>query len=185
MIFIDLWKAFDTVHHATLLNELQSISISGGVLNLLKSLLQNCSQQVRIKNTFSSSMASRTGVQQGYIHSPSFWPIFINDLLSTMHFLKFHACADDTIFYDCSSSINDLTHHAQHDIDKVNSWCVKNKLIINTEKSHFLLKSNSNEKVSLPPNQTHLHQSSKSTLLDCTVNEQLKWGDHINNLLLN
>ena len=54
-IFLDLSKAFDTLNHALLFDNLKHYGIKDGALNLLNSYLSDRQQFVQINNNKSSS----------------------------------------------------------------------------------------------------------------------------------
>ena len=81
IIFLDIKKAFDTVHHTILLEKLQHYGIGGTVLTWFKSFLVNRWQQTKIGNFISNHAAIRCGVPQGSILGPILFSIFINDIM--------------------------------------------------------------------------------------------------------
>ena len=65
-IFLDLFKAFDTVTHKILLNNMKSnFSIRGIALNLFACYLSNREQYTKIGNKNSNLHKITCGVQQG------------------------------------------------------------------------------------------------------------------------
>ena len=68
--FLDLAKAFDTVHHQILLDKLYNYRIRGSAYNLLKSYLTNRQQRVKINNKISQFESVTTGVPQGTMLGP-------------------------------------------------------------------------------------------------------------------
>ena len=49
------------------------------------------------------------------------------------------AYADDTVFIAKSHNIYHLERSCNNDLDMIERWCMDNKMVINTKKSHFLL----------------------------------------------
>ena len=80
MELLDLSKAFDSVHHATLLNKLRHIGASPEVVKWFESYLTGRSQFVRIGTSVSSSLDITHGVPQGAILSPLLFSIYVNEL---------------------------------------------------------------------------------------------------------
>ena len=78
-IFIDFFKAFDTLSYDILLYKLKFYGISGVEYKLLSSYLSNRKQYVMFNNKTSEFTEIRTGVPQGSILGPLLFSIYIND----------------------------------------------------------------------------------------------------------
>jgi retron-type reverse transcriptase len=76
LILLDLSKAFDSVHHQTLLNKLRHIGASLEEVKWFESYLTGRSQFVRIGTSVSSSLDITHGVPQGAILSPLLFSIY-------------------------------------------------------------------------------------------------------------
>ena len=182
LLFIDFQKAFDMVPHDILLTKLKQAGIQGQALKLLTSFLKDRSQKVRIGKTFSSPLPIKRGVPQGSILSPTLFSIFINDLLSLTKHLESHAYADDTVFYGSFSSMTELESQTQTDINSIVSWCHNNGMIINSTKSHYVIK-NCSGPVNLHINNVPLTKLPTSKLLGFVINDRLDWRDHLNTVI--
>ena len=69
-IFLDFSKAFDTVHHETLLSILHSLGFRGHFYNILADYLSGRHFRVKLNGTFSQYSPISQGVPQGSIISP-------------------------------------------------------------------------------------------------------------------
>ena len=78
--FLDISKAFDKVWHEGLLYKLESIGISGNLLNLFRSFLNDRYQRVVINGQHSDWAPILAGVAQGSILGSLLFLIYINDL---------------------------------------------------------------------------------------------------------
>ena len=96
--FLDISKAFDKVWHEGLLFKLEHIGISGNLLNLLKSFLNNRFQRVVLNGQCSNWSSNLAGVPQGSILGPLIFVIYINDLPEGLE-SKVKFFADDTSLF--------------------------------------------------------------------------------------
>ena len=69
-VFIDLIKAFDTISHSKLLQNLSLYGIKGQELQWCKDYLFNCQGSVHFNNCISQREMFSTGVPQGSILGP-------------------------------------------------------------------------------------------------------------------
>ena len=70
LVFLDISKAFDTIHHEILLRKLGVYGIRGFALSWFASYLANRSQCVSIDNCMSNSVFTTFGVPQRLILGP-------------------------------------------------------------------------------------------------------------------
>jgi exonuclease III len=79
-IFIDFWKAYDTVPHEALFYKLECTGVTGRALNFFRGLYKNSTSRVRVGTTLSEEVKLRRGQRQGAPESPDLFNVFINDL---------------------------------------------------------------------------------------------------------
>lgn len=114
-LFCDLSKAFDCVHHETLLKKLEFYGVRGMALKWCKSYLLGRKQKVMVRHEskmgectdHSSGWETITsGVPQGSVLGPLFFLIGINDIQKFMKHIKLTLFADDitaVIIQNCIS----------------------------------------------------------------------------------
>ena len=90
-------KAFDKVWHAGLLHKLKSYQISVQIFGLISSLFNNKWLWIALGGESSKEYPVNAEVPQGSILDPTFFLLYINDLL-----------ADDTILYSGCDQASDL-----------------------------------------------------------------------------
>ena len=95
-VFIDLEKAFDTVHHEILLQKLEFYGIRGICNQWFRSYLANREQRVTLDGKSSSYMRVTCGVPQGSILGPLLFLLYINDMKNSVEYSVLHHFADDT-----------------------------------------------------------------------------------------
>ena len=123
-----LCKAFDTVPYKRLLKKLQAYGIHGQILRWIEAFLDNRQQQVCVGSSHSEWMDVRSGIPQGSVLGPTLFPIYINDIPSTVENVV-KLFADDTKIYRVINSDCDSLS-LQDDLDNLVDW----QLRFNTSK---------------------------------------------------
>ena len=95
-VFVDLEKAFDTVHHDILCDKLNAYGLRGKVNNLFKSYLSNRKQFVSLNGFESSKEDITCGVPQGSTLGPLLFLLYINDFRLCLTDASSGHFADDT-----------------------------------------------------------------------------------------
>ena len=181
MLFLDFRKAFDCVDHSILKKKLCYYGIRNDVLKLICSYLQGRQQYVCFNGEKSTLLEIKRGVPQGSVIAPTLFLLFINDLLESILFCKSYAYADDTIFVGSSHNLQQLEIKCNEDLSYINEWCNKNGMVINHNKSHFLL-VNSTKSIKLYVDGEELQKKSSTKLLGFLINDKLNWSDHVDSL---
>ena len=96
--FLDISKAFDKVWHEGLIFKLEHIGISGNLLSLLKSFLNNRFQRVVLNGQCSNWSSVLGGVPQCSILGPLLFLIYINDRPEGLQSSVKHFADDTSLF---------------------------------------------------------------------------------------
>lgn len=138
-VFLDLQKAFDTVHIPALLSKLDSVGVRGIALNIFRDYLRNRSQRVVINGLQSGEASIEYGVPQGSILGPTLFQIYINQLCDlNLPNCKIFTYADDTALVFQGSSWADVKSTAEDNLAIVSNWLTQNLLTLNISKSFYI-----------------------------------------------
>ena len=139
LISIDLKKAFDLVDHKLLLRTLTSIGCKENSNEWFKSYLTNRCQFVLNNGTISGIKKLGISVGQGTILAPMLFTIFINGINELVLNGKLYLFADDMSLVVKAKTYSELESKINEDLDQINKWLTKHKLVPNIEKSNFIL----------------------------------------------
>ena len=147
LVLLDLSVAFDTVDHDILIHRLQSLlGLRGSALQWFQSYLRGRSQQVTINGALSKEFGLECGVPQGSCLGPLLFTIYASKLFSIIksHLPSAHSYSDDTQLYlsfrplesTCEAEAVDAMENC---IAHVRSWMINDKLMLNDDKTEFLV----------------------------------------------
>jgi hypothetical protein len=189
-IFLDLRKAFDLVDHDILLNKLIYYTKSDSLVSLMRSFLSDRTQLVMINSESSSIGRVTRGVPQGSILGPLLFCLFINDL--PLHILNKNVdCdlfADDGSLHTSASNIQTLEHTLQEEVNNVSQWCADNNMLVNAQKTKCMVITSRQKhqrgplKLNIVIDKDDVEQVKSHRVLGVTVDDELRWHLHINNV---
>ena len=190
VVFIDPRKAFDTVDTGIMLAKLKGF---GGYTGLehqwLWSYLTGRSHTFLVDGHLSDLLPVNIGVPQGSIFGPFLFLLFLNDLPTVTESCDINMSADDTeIDYpakpECSA---ELESNVNIDLCKLKQYFDINRLSLNVHKCEFMLITlqsiSKMAYVRIHINNEPLKDVSVAKYLGMYVDSNLKWDDHINNMI--
>ena len=184
IIFLDLTNAFDTINRELLLFKLSTFyGFSNNAIDLLKSYFDNRYQFVKLNNTKSKMAPCNTGVVQGTVLGPLLFNLFINDIFKLKLNSKLQLYADDVVLMSSDKDINKLQENINKDLITINEWLENNGLIINTNKSKYLVINKTNITMNITMNNYLIEKVNKIKFLGIILNNELNIDDHMDYLL--
>ena len=115
--FLDISKAFDKVWHNGLLYRLESFGISGNLLKLFHSYLNNRQQRVVLNGQCSKWAPILAGVPQGSMLGTLLFLIYINDLPENRK-SSAKLFADDTSLFSTVYNVTESANLLNEDLKK-------------------------------------------------------------------
>ncbi len=126
------------------------------------------------------------GLPQGSILGPLLFIIYMNDLPRCLEFFNVMLYADDTVIYCSSSMIQEVKSKSNTDLVNITDWFNSNLLMLNFEKSSFLLIGGSCKllcgEVKLVVQGKQIKQAVTTKYLGIKIHENMTWSDHIRDI---
>ena len=138
-IFLDFTKAFDTVNHQILINNLEYYGIRGIAKDWFISYLSDRQQVVTVNNATSSKCNVSCEIPQGSVLGPLLFLLYINDFHYCSDIFDFHLFADDVNLFYKSKRLSILETNINVELNNIHIWLCANKLSLNVEKSNFVI----------------------------------------------
>ncbi|MEM9001882.1 MAG: reverse transcriptase family protein [Bacteroidota bacterium] len=183
-IYLDFSKAFDTVNHHILLSKLRLYGIHGTSLKLFSSYLENRTQYVKFNRTITDEPCRiSTGVPQGSVLGPLLFLLYVNDLHKCSLIPKFYLFADDTALFFTANNKTSLEKHIQDSLKDITAWLCCNRLSLNVKKSNYQIFSTSPQNdLNIQINNENLQRKFCTKYLGISIEEDLRWTQHIKNV---
>ena len=186
-IFVDLEKAFDTVHHDILCEKIKTYGLRGNINQLLKSYLSDRKQYVSI-NGFDSVLKDVTcGVPQGSSLGPLLFLLYINDFYLCLSETKCGHFADDTFIIYNSKKPKTIETVINTELKEVTKWLRLNKLSLNAGKTELIFFHSNRHKLDYDSiyiyfNGIRLSPVDFIKYLGMYIDKYLNWNQHIQEL---
>jgi len=187
-LFLDLSRAFDSLHINTLLYKLSHYGIRGHALTWFASYLKDRKMCVKFNNTLSTSSGISYGIPQGSVLGPLLFLIYVNDLNLSLRFTSAVLFADDTNLFITNNRPDILLRDIKSDLSTLIDWFRSNKLTLNISKTNCLLFSPKRSTINkttiyIPFGSENVTLSSQCKFLGLIVDDKLSWEPHIRQLV--
>jgi hypothetical protein len=139
VIAIDFKKAFDILCRKILFKKLFLYGLSLKSIDLIISYFSGRQQFVSFYGKNSKSLIINTGVIEGSIIGPLLFSIYIDDMMKIELNCKIMLYIDDTTLIFMHKDLGELERIVNQNMILLSRWLLKNNLVINYDKSHFLL----------------------------------------------
>ena len=182
-IFCDISKAFDRVWHKGLLYKLQTVGITGHLLQWFTDYLNNRKKRVVLPGVFSHWTDLKAGVPQGSILGPLLFLIYINDIVRNIN-SSIRLFAGDTSPYIIVENPIQAATILNSDLSQIYTWASNWLVTFNPSKTESLLFS---RKLFKPLHPTlYMNQQDYITVeshkhLGLTFTNR-SWHEHLNNI---
>ena len=184
-ILLDFSKAFDKVHHLSLLKKLNYFGISGSLHHWIQDFLLGREQTVIINGSKSAPIKVNSGVPQGTVLGPLLFLIYINDLPNNISTgTKVRLFADDCIIYRTIKSEQD-SKILQKDLDELIKWETNWSMSFHPEKCQLLRVTKKKKQINSKYfiHGKELTQTKDAKYLGVIINEKLSWNPHVNEVI--
>ena len=182
LIATDLSKAFDSVSHGMLLQKLEENGIQRSCTTWIGSYLSGRTQVTKFETAESDKEMVLSGVPQGSILGPILFIIFTADLAKEVTDCKFVAYADDAALLVSAGTTKQLKMKIESNIKKVQDWYTKNGLLINSDKTEFMvMKQREKLDINIYNGHKQINIRSKECLktLGMQIDTHFTWRKHI------
>ena len=192
LVLLDLSAAFDTIDHTILISRMQSaLGIHGAALSWIQSYLSDRTQAVMIDGHVSVSDNLTYGVPQGSVLGPKLFIVYSGPIadIAQKHNIQVHMYADDTqlyLSYNLAAPGDEVVavHRLQTCISDIKQWMSVNKLMLNDDKSEFLVIASNHQRHKVSVTELKIGDSSVSATssarnLGVIFDQALNMNEHI------
>ena len=181
-IYLDFAKAFDKVDHNILLTKMAKLGIRGHLYTWISSFLKCRQQAVRVEGVLSDRVWVKSGVPQGSVLGPLLFLIMMHDINEYIDHAILSSYADDTKLWQKITCLNDSVL-LQEELVKLYEWARLNNMDFNPDKFEGVSFGDEEEQAYYAPDGKVIQQSKVVKDLGVHIEENLKFQQHINNIV--
>lgn len=183
-IYTDIMKCFDSVNHDAIIHKLEQY-LSPSLVKLLDSYLRNRKNYVIYENCISGEFSPSSGIVQGSKLSSLLFILTFDDLKHHIHHSHYKMYADDLKIYKTIKTQSDCDL-LQEDINNTQKWLKTIGLTFHPDKCYKVTYTNKIAKIDHTYNidRKEIEEVSKIKDLGICFNNNLTWGEHMNQVTL-
>ena len=190
--FVDAHKAFDSVNRNCLWYKLRQLGLKGKMLSAIQSLYRDVQSCVKVNDRTTNWFPVELGVKQGCPLSPTLFSVYINDLASEIDHVNSGVGIGENqisllMFADDIAIISGSEIGLQGQINKLEEWCSKWRIKLNTDKTkvvHYRTEHTPRSAASFLYLEKELEYVDKYKYLGLWLHEHLTWNYTVQELYL-
>jgi hypothetical protein len=143
-LYLDLSKAFDCIDHERLKQSLDAIGFDNSSIKMIREMLSNRRQFVKLGNITSDAAFVNCGIAQGSQLGPVIFSIFVNDcyrILSNKH-TKIVQYADDVCLITSAETKNGMIERTEQNLLAARNYFISIGLKLNVAKTQYVPATN-------------------------------------------
>ena len=186
LVAIDLSKAFDTVNHEILLNDIMELEMNHHLKRFLFAYLRGRQTYVEFRGKKSKHRKMRQGVPQGGVLSPLLFNLYMRKMPCPPDGVKTTTYADDTNIYSSDVKIQPICDRLNPYLSELVDWFKGRNLQISAPKSSATLFTTFNNELSInlpiKINDEYIPTTTKPKILGVTYDSLFSFKHHVLNI---
>ena len=184
-VAIDLSRAFDTVDHQILLDDINQLELNDYVKRFLCAYLRGRQTYVLFRNSKSKFRKMKQGVPQGGVLSPVLFNLYMSKMPAPPGNIKLISYADDGNILNSGSVIKPVVEEINSYLSILEEWFISRNLFISPSKSSATLFTTSSNEIGLELavdiNGEAVPTVQKPKILGITFDGLLSFKQHVTN----
>ncbi|CCD20584.1 hypothetical protein, conserved, partial [Trypanosoma vivax Y486] len=135
-------RAFDSVDHGCIVEELLSFGVEKHLVAWIAGFLQECTAEVRVNSMLSEDVSLTCGVPQGSVLGPLLFIVAVDSLskrLNCIPVLQHGFFADDLTIVCTSADLSEIQQTIQQGLDCITNWSAEYYMEVSAEKTEYTL----------------------------------------------